>query len=539
MADAFDWPAVVFSADIDWASEACIEDTFRFAHARDIKPCFFVTHDSAILNTLAVDDAVELGMHPNFLPGSTHGEDQNSVIETVMQLAPRARGFRSHCFVDSTPITRAFKSAGLTWDSNLCLYLQHGLVPMRHCSGLIRLPVFWADDVHMSLNPDMWEVDAFIEDFLSPGLKILDVHPIHLALNTPNLAYYDEHKRRSKAISMSEIRELRYAGQGTRTFLDELLARLSAADVRVYTFEEVISRGDYRVETAQIGRNDNLSIDDHKRYWSLSVDERQSTLRNMYNRRNPLDPYATSRDHNQRELEIGAIFRALPDPPLNTIMDLGCGNGHTLLSIVKSIDEVKAIGVDFSDQLIGGARQLAIQLEDQLKTQPEFICDDAIAFTEGISSDSIDCVITERFLLNLPDEQAQHAEILEIYRILRPAGRLLMCEGSRDGFFALNHLRASMGLKEIAETSADNLSSIRFDDREIERFVTEEAGFELVGKLGFSTYFAISRALYPRLISPQPPKFGARINTLAREIQEQLPLQPGLGSNVLWVLQKP
>ena len=114
-----------------------------------------------------------------------------------------------------------------------------------------------------------------------------------------------------------------------------------------------------------------------------------------------------------------------------------------------------------------------------------------------------------------------------------------MCEGSRDGFLALNQLRTSIGLEEIAETSAENVSSKRFDDRAIEKFVTDEVGFEVIAKLGFSTFFAISRVLYPRLVSPQPPRFDARINTLAREIQEHSPMEPGLGSNVLWVLQKP
>jgi hypothetical protein len=113
-----------------------------------------------------------------------------------------------------------------------------------------------------------------------------------------------------------------------------------------------------------------------------------------------------------------------------------------------------------------------------------------------------------------------------------------MCEGSRKGFLALNDLRLSIGLEEIAETSAENVSSMRFDDLEIERFVTEEVGFMLIEKLGFSMFFAISRVLYPCLISPMQPKFEARINSLAREIQENTPMTPGLGSNVLWVMQK-
>ena len=543
MNGAFDWPVLIFSSDTDWASEACIEDAYQFISKHSIKPCFFVTHQSAVLQSLENAAAVELGLHPNFLPGSDHGEDQDEVIETVRGFAPRAGGFRSHCFVDSTFITRKFKAEGLTWDSNLCLYLQEGIVPMRHCSGLTRVPVFWADDVHMSLDPDEWSVDALIDHFLSPGLKVIDVHPVHLALNTPDLNFYNQHKHRVNSLSADELVDLRHPGAGTRTFLDDLIARLREADVRMQTFEEVLAFGtpsnSVERDAVQSGRNDNLSAKDHTRYWAMSADERQTMLRDMYNQRDPLDPYATSRDQNQRDLEITVITEALPEPPIDVVVDLGCGNGYTLLSIAKSVNGSKFIGVDFANKLIEGAKQMAIELRDELKSQPQFICGDAIEFTRGLDSASTDCVITERFLLNLLDVEAQEAEIKDIYRVLRPGGRLLMCEGSREGFLALNRLRTSIGLEEIAETSVENVSSVRFNDAEIESFVTDEVGFEMIEKSGFSVFFAISRALYPRLIRPHAPRFAARINVLARELQEHSPMQPGLGSNVLWVLQKP
>ncbi len=543
MNGGFDWPAVVFSSDVDWASEACIKDAYQFAQERDVKPCFFVTHESKVLRKLDDANAVELGLHPNFLPGSTHGADHDEVIETLKRIAPGACGFRSHCFVDSTPITRRFKTEGLTWDSNLCLHLQDGIVPMRHCSGLTRLPVFWADDVHMTLHPQTWSVDAVIAHFLAPGLKILDVHPIHLALNTPDMNFYNEHKHRAESLASDEILAHRYAGKGTRTFLDGLIARLQDAGVRFYTFEEVLALGGgvaaTALETADTGRNDDLNAEDHARYWSMSMDERQTMLRDMYNKRDPLDPYATSRDHNQRELEIMAITDALPEPPLDAIVDLGCGNGYTMLEIAKGLNGAAITGVDFADKLIDGAQQMAVDCREDLKSQLHFICGDAIEFTRGLASGSTDCVITERFLLNLPDEKAQRNEIREIFRVLRPGGRLLMCEGSREGFLALNRLRVSIGLEAIAETSADNVSSMRFDDSAIETFVADEVGFEMIAKSGFSTFFTISRALYPRLISPQRPEFGARINTLARAIQAHAPMLPGIGSNVLWVLEKP
>jgi len=45
--------------------------------------------------------------------------------------------------------------------------------------------------------------------------------------------------------------------------------------------------------------------------------------------------------------------------------------------------------------------------------------------------------------------------------------------------------------------------------------------------------------LHPLLVSPQKPRYDARINDLARKIQMHTPKDSGLGSNVLWVYEKP
>ena len=80
--------------------------------------------------------------------------------------------------------------------------------------------------------------------------------------------------------------------------------------------------------------------------------------------------------------------------------------------------------------------------------------------------------------------------------------------------------------------------SIRIDDREFEKFVEKDTQMELVKKKGFSNYFMMSRVLYPLNIRPSEPQFASETNQNARLIQESLDLEPGLGSNVLWVFDK-
>jgi ubiquinone/menaquinone biosynthesis C-methylase UbiE len=284
------------------------------------------------------------------------------------------------------------------------------------------------------------------------------------------------------------------------------------------------------------GRVTVHSEDAYQRYASMTTEEKQEFLRLEYEQRDATDLYATSRDYNARELEILAIKRALGSP--GKVLDLGCGNGYTLLALAAELDGWDLTGIDFSPNLIAGARRLLEDRRETLVSSPAFVEGDAIAYLADTSDGAIDHVITERFIQNMPTPEVQRQVLQEIHRVLRPGGRLLMCEGSATGFDALNDIRSEMGLPVIPATSQENVSAIRFDDAELERYVTDEVGFELVDKVGFSTFFLVARVLHPLLVAPDPPKFDAPINDLARQIQERAPMLPGYGSNSLWVLEK-
>lgn len=277
--------------------------------------------------------------------------------------------------------------------------------------------------------------------------------------------------------------------------------------------------------------------DEYQRYAAMTSEEKQEFLRLEYEQRDATDQYATSRDYNARELEILAIKRGLQGP--GSVLDLGCGNGYTLLALGAELEGWQLTGIDFSPNLVDGARKLLDLRRDTLRSVPEFVEGDAIAHLADTPAEAVDYVITERFVQNMPTEEVQRQVVREIQRVLRPGGRLLMCEGSDTGFHALNDVRSALGLDVIPATSPENVSAIRFDDASLERFVTDEVGFRIVDKIGFSTFFLIARVLHPLLVAPERPKFDARINDLARQIQERTPMLPGYGSNSLWVLEKP
>lgn len=276
------------------------------------------------------------------------------------------------------------------------------------------------------------------------------------------------------------------------------------------------------------------SDDDYSDYLTASPEQRQKMLHSVYESIDPLDLHATFRDHNLRELEITAFKKHLTMP--GSILDLGSGNGYTLLRLAEDLDWPMT-GVDFSENLVRGSMSLLANWPKPLKSKPDFVIEDCIRYIASVPDASQDYVLSARFIQNLPIKEIQHNIICEISRALKPGGRYLMCEGSATGFEALNDLREAAGLSRISPTSAENMSAIRFDDDDIDTYV-KSVGFDIVAKEGFSLYFIISRIVHPWLVAPDSPKFSAPINEIAGILQTLQPMQPGLGSNTLWVMEK-
>lgn len=536
-----DKPFYCITSDIDWVNDYCITDFVDLCNQYGVSPTIFATHESEALKKMVDNKQVDLGIHPNFFPNSTQGSIPTEIIENLLEIYPSSRSFRSHSFFENTPIIRNLVSHGLKYDSNLCLYFQPNIVPLNTGAGTIRFPVFWEDDIHWSQPDFEWSFTRYLEHFKTPGLKILNFHPIHVILNTPHNEFYQDRKGQIDDISENNINQLRFAGKGTRTFFIEFLEYLSSIGEKCHTLANLYQMFPIKdfitPDTRDKGRITKHSDDEHDNYWATKDEAKQEILKASYDKRDATDIYATSRDFHLRELEIQAIKENIEEK--GSILDLGCGNGYTLISLAEDLENWEMVGVDFAENLIEGAREIAKQRKDKLRSNPHFLVGDAIDFLKKASSDSYDYIISERFILNLPSKAVQEEVIREIYRVLKPGGRYLMCEASEDGFNTLNDLRKKVGLDLIPATSKDNLSALRLKDQEFKEFASKELGFIINEKIGFSEYMVISRVLHPLISHPQAPKFDAPINDLARKIQGALPLRSGIGSNILWVLDKP
>jgi ubiquinone/menaquinone biosynthesis C-methylase UbiE len=547
-------PRFCLTSDTDWASDFAFEYFLDLVAEFGIVPTVFATHRSAVLDAAEARGAVEIGIHPNLLAGSTQGATTTEVLDHLCGLFPRARSSRSHYFRDDTLLTDELVRRGFTHDSNLCLFMQPDLQPLHHQSGLLRFPVFWEDDVHCRNTRGDWRLDSWLPSFTTPGLKVLNLHPFLLAANVPTLEHYRHVKPHITTLDRATLHEVRHTGDGLDTFVRTLLAALVGSGERFVTLGELyrLHAGAAAVAPAAEpsvtiaspisagvarGRQTLHSEDEHTRYPTLSDAEKQEFVRREFEDRNPTDPYATSRDYNMRELEIEAIARQLETAPTGRLLDLGCGNGYTLLSLARRLRGWSFTGVDFAQNLIAGALVLQGAETAAAARAVDFVHADAVEYVKRQRDSSVECILTERFLQNLPNAASQKAMLADIHRVLRPGGRLLMCEGSEQGFEGLNDVRAAVGLPRIPATSRENVTAVRFHDADIETHLAS-LGFGLLTKQGFSTYFLVARVLHPLLVAPSAPRFDARINDEARRVQMHAPFTPGCGGSVLWAYEK-
>jgi len=214
------------TVDVDWAPDFVVEECYRFLAQFEIPSTWFVTHNTALLNDLNSAE-VELGLHPNFSPlfsksdSSLNGED---ILRASLDLVPSATSFRNHSLVQSGPLLDLFKRYGFTHDCNLLLphIAVDAIQPWLHWNGMIRVPHCWEDDV--------WVLGGCqdLNEIVKPGregVTVLDIHPIHIYLNTNTWDTYKSVKEyMHDRLRMEEVRK-KSNRRGVRTVIEEMFEK--------------------------------------------------------------------------------------------------------------------------------------------------------------------------------------------------------------------------------------------------------------------------------------------------------------------------
>ena len=253
------------------------------------------------------------------------------------------------------------------------------------------------------------------------------------------------------------------------------------------------------------------------------ADDNLSVLE-FWNQRANLAELAGTTDLMAKQLEIEIISKHIKAG--QKILEIGCGNGMTAIELARRFN-IDITGIDFSEKMISEARRLAS--ENHLMGRLTFDVGD-VRDLSNITA-RYDLIFTERVLINLLDWPAQAKAIKDIIALLKPGGRYLMCENSRDGLDRINMYRESCGLTRI-DPPWHNRYLL-----EKEVLCLEIDGARLMGVEDYSsTYYFISRVVNAWLAAQEgiEPQYDAKINQLGL----LLPPMGDFGQGKLWIWEK-
>ena len=222
--------SVIIGFDIDWASDFILEDTLQLASELGVRPTLFLTHNSALIRNLFSEGQYEFGLHPNFerlLNGdSGNGLDAPDVLQRLMHEFPGVDVVRSHSLTTSSRLKALFKRNKFSIESSFITHGTNNIFPnfWYESSGMLHVPITWEDDVWFTLEEG--ETNGNASKILRfDKLNVLTFHPIHLYLNTTDVAHYNA--SREFINNPDELSKRRKNGEfGVRTIFSNIANKL-------------------------------------------------------------------------------------------------------------------------------------------------------------------------------------------------------------------------------------------------------------------------------------------------------------------------
>ena len=150
----------------------------------------------------------------------------------------------------------------------------------------------------------------------------------------------------------------------------------------------------------------------------------------------------------------------------DSVLDIGTGTGVVALRVAQISGKV--YGIDLSERMLAAATVKAVNLKLTEKVEFSQMDAEELSFDAG----TFDVVVSLFALLHFPDPLTA---VREIFRVLRPGGRLIVAVGSRPSLFSLsglgNHIkfvpdfvRRILGKQLVAPGFLDSLVVRSFPD---------------------------------------------------------------------------
>ena len=227
---------VFLTADVDWAPEYAIEEVLRTVESFGMKLTMFATGPSVLLTS--PPKWLEVGIHPDFTRKAGPWLDER--LAALKALYPGAIGTRSHRNFFGQNIADLAHACGLKYDASSVLFNQ--ILAQAHVdyNGMTRFSYVWEDGLHLDMGLGLDLSRTTIE---WPGLKILNVHPMLIYLNSPSDNHRRAVTRRYQNLvdaPKTEIDAERNTGRGIGDVWREMLADFSTRTIRTHCLRDVL-----------------------------------------------------------------------------------------------------------------------------------------------------------------------------------------------------------------------------------------------------------------------------------------------------------
>ena len=173
--------SLCLTIDVDFAPDYMVEHVLGILDEHAATATAFATHACEPLVRAAREGSVEVGTHPNLTAGSTHDSELANVVAELLRAYPDAVGNRFHVLGHSYRDLVTLSGAGFRYDVSALRFNCPYVLPAWHPDlSMVLLTYTWEDGIAENAGLAL-EVGSI--DLESPGLKILNFHPVNVFLN--------------------------------------------------------------------------------------------------------------------------------------------------------------------------------------------------------------------------------------------------------------------------------------------------------------------------------------------------------------------
>lgn len=184
----------------------------------------------------------EVGPHP-FLGDGINFDKQ---IKIYRDMFPDAQTWRSHSLVFSQVLSWQLADLGYTSVSTSERYFDKTVQPDFSPWGVWQFPIYYMDNAdfdrtrrYKTFSPPIFDRSVIEQIVYGEGVYVVDMHPIHIMLNTPSFEFYASRREAFKA--HDNLVGLRYSGYGVGDFFNDLLSEMRRAKIQSRTISDVQS----------------------------------------------------------------------------------------------------------------------------------------------------------------------------------------------------------------------------------------------------------------------------------------------------------